>query len=388
MLDRVLGRIPPPWILKPACEDASVGLEGDDPLCRTREEALARAADLARRFPGQPVLAEAFLPGRELNVSLLAGPDGVEVLPVAELVYEDFPDDLPRVLGYDAKWRPGSFLYDHTLRRFPGPGDPVAQRAAELARQAWEVCGLAGYARVDLRCDAAGEPRILEVNANPCLAPNAGFLAAAAEAGLCPREVVERILHAALAGTGDRVETSSPPEPARRSPPNLALRELCPADRPALETLLRETGFFNPEELTMALELVDDRLAQGPESHYKFLVGEVTGEVAGYACWGAIPGTLHSADLYWIAVAPQHQGRGAGAALLAAAEQQAAAAGRTRVYVETSTRPQYDPTRAFYRARGYRLAAELPDYYAPGDGKAVFVREVALALESQDLQQG
>jgi D-alanine-D-alanine ligase len=373
MLDRVLGRIPPPWILKPACEDASVGLEGDDPLCRTREEALARAAELARRFPGQPVLAEAFLPGRELNVSLLAGPEGVEVLPVAELVYEDFPADVPKVLGYDAKWRPGSFLYEHTVRRFPGPGDPLTARAVALARQAWEVCGLAGYARVDLRCDEAGEPHILEVNANPCLAPDAGFLAAAAEAGLRPRDVVERILRAALP---DTAEAPAEPAPARRPLPDLALRDLRPADRAALEALLQETGFFNPEELAVALELVDDRLAQGTASHYQFLVGELDGQVAGYACWGAIPGTLHSADLYWIAVAPRHQGRGAGAALLAAAEQQAAAAGRHRIYVETSTRSQYDPTRAFYRARGYRLEAELRDYYAPGDGKAVFVRVV------------
>ncbi|HVR95208.1 MAG TPA: hypothetical protein VMW27_01245, partial [Thermoanaerobaculia bacterium] len=66
----VLDRVPPPWIVKPAWEDASVGLEGD-PVCATREAALARADHLAARFPGQPVLAERFLPGRELNVSLL-----------------------------------------------------------------------------------------------------------------------------------------------------------------------------------------------------------------------------------------------------------------------------------------------------------------------------
>jgi D-alanine-D-alanine ligase len=194
----LLARIPGPWILKPACEDASLGLEGD-PLRATPEAAIARARELAARFPGQAVVAETFLPGRELNVSLLAssGADGgVEVLPVAEIVYEGFPDGMSRVLGYDAKWHEESFAYTHTVRHFPeDPADaPLLARAGELARAAWRIFGLRGYARVDLRLDADGEPRILEVNANPCLAADGGFMAAATKAGLSAADVVERIL--------------------------------------------------------------------------------------------------------------------------------------------------------------------------------------------------
>ncbi|HET9210508.1 MAG TPA: GNAT family N-acetyltransferase [Thermoanaerobaculia bacterium] len=151
-------------------------------------------------------------------------------------------------------------------------------------------------------------------------------------------------------------------------------RTLEPTDREPLEALIRATGFFNSEEIGVALELVDDRLANGDASHYRFLVGELDGQVAGYACWGPIPGTVASADLYWIVVHPEFQGKGTGAALLRAAEEQMAAAGRTRVYVETSTRPQYLPTRAFYSACGYGLVSELVDFYAPGDGKATFVK--------------
>lgn len=154
-------------------------------------------------------------------------------------------------------------------------------------------------------------------------------------------------------------------------------RSLEAADREPLEALIRATAFFNPEEIEVALELVDDRLANGDASHYRFLVGELEGQVAGYACWGPIPGTVASADLYWIVVHPDFQGRRAGAALLRAAEDWMAAAGRTRVYVETSTRPQYLPTRAFYAACGYGLAAELVDFYAPGDGKAMFLKVLA-----------
>ena len=156
----------------------------------------------------------------------------------------------------------------------------------------------------------------------------------------------------------------------------LAIRRgLVPADRAPLARVVQATGFFNAEEAAVALELADDALAQGDASHYRFLVADDGGDgLAGYACWGPIPGTAASADLYWIVVAPARQGSGVGRALLAAAEAWMAGEARTRVYVETSTRAQYDGTRAFYRACGYDLAAELPDFYAPGDGKAIFLK--------------
>jgi D-alanine-D-alanine ligase-like ATP-grasp enzyme/GNAT superfamily N-acetyltransferase len=374
----VLDRVPPPWILKPASEDASVGLEGN-PVFSQRDEALAHAARLAERFPGEAVLVERFLPGRELNVSLLADRsadgDGVEVLPIAEILFEDFPASMPKVVGYEAKWLEDSFACIHTVRSFlDDPADaPLIARARELARQAWSLCGLAGYARIDLRLDEDGTPTILEVNANPCLAPGAGFLAAAEKAGYTPRQVVERILAAAIRC---QPAESLPSAAPRKAPhPSVQVRRtVTPADRPPLDELIRETGFFNPEEIDIALELIDDRLANGEASHYSFLVAEADGRVAGYACWGSILGTQASADLYWIVVHPREQGKGVGAALLQAAETWMAAEGRTRVYVETSTRAQYVPTRSFYLACGYDLTAELADFYAPGDGKAIFLK--------------
>jgi D-alanine-D-alanine ligase len=378
----LLDRVPPPWIVKPACEDASVGLEGN-PVCAGRDAVGERASELARRFPGQPVLVESFLPGREFNVSLLAGAGGVEVLPVAEIAFESFPDGLPRVVGYEAKWEEDSFAYHHTVRRFPGPDEePLLARLRSLSLAACHACGVAGYGRVDLRLDAAGEPCILEMNANPCLAAGAGFLAAAAAAGLTERDVVARILAAVPGGKGQALLRRDAGRPrsaghGERAPRSVIVRhDLRPADRAPLEALVRATGFFNPEEVEVALELVDDRLAHGEASHYRFLVGEVAGEVAGYACWGPIAGTRESADLYWIAVHPGHQGVGVGRALLCDAEAWISAAGRHRVYVETSTRAQYIGTRRFYLSCGYQLAAELPDFYAPGDGKAIFVRVV------------
>lgn len=208
----ILRQIPGPWILKPSCEDASLGLDGEA-VCATPHAVLARAAALRARFPGQPLVIERFLPGRELNVSLLAtspgrpeNPEinagaGVVALPVAEIVFVDFPPDMPRIVGYEAKWLADSFAYTHTERHFPHDtaSAPLLERARRLALAAWSACGMTGYGRVDLRLDEHGEPFILEVNANPCLAADAGFMAAAGQAGLTAADVVERILTAALA---------------------------------------------------------------------------------------------------------------------------------------------------------------------------------------------
>ncbi len=192
----ILDRIPPPWILKPALEDASLGLD-DDAVTSDPEAARARARSLAGRF-AQPVLVEHLLPGREFNLSLLADATGVEVLPVAEMVYVDFPPELPRVLGWTAKWDDDSFVSRHTVRRFLAAGEDVAlaEKLRSAARAAWDACGVAGYARVDMRLDEAGEPCILEVNSNPCLSGDAGFAAAAAAAGLDAAAVVARMLAA------------------------------------------------------------------------------------------------------------------------------------------------------------------------------------------------
>jgi ribosomal protein S18 acetylase RimI-like enzyme len=148
-------------------------------------------------------------------------------------------------------------------------------------------------------------------------------------------------------------------------------------DIEAVCALVAETGFFKTEELAIAAELVTERLTRGPASGYEFIFAEEGDTLIGYACYGPIAGTDAGYDLYWIAVRPGRQREGIGRALVARVEAAIAAAGGKRIYVDTSTSELYGPTRRFYRAAGYRKIAELPDFYRPGDGKAIFERILA-----------
>jgi GNAT superfamily N-acetyltransferase len=134
---------------------------------------------------------------------------------------------------------------------------------------------------------------------------------------------------------------------------------------------------FRQDEILVALELADERLRRGAASGYEFLFAETDGSLLGYACYGPIPLTQVSYDLYWIAGDPEFQGEGTGRRLLGATERLAAAAGARRLYAETSSRPDYAATRRFYESLGYRAEATLEDFYAPGDGKTIYVKELA-----------
>ncbi|NTV52710.1 MAG: D-alanine--D-alanine ligase [Candidatus Firestonebacteria bacterium] len=193
-----------PVICKPAWQDASLGID-DDSVIR---DPARLAGELHRRWLAggkQTWLVETFVEGREFNVALRELEDGtVEVLPPAELVFGDWPEDKPKILTYRAKWEPGCFEDEHTLRRFVEE-PALVQSLTRLARECWRVFSLNGYARVDFRQDAGGVLQIIEVNTNPCLSPDAGFMAAVEHAELSPAGVLQTIIQAAVR----RKETST-----------------------------------------------------------------------------------------------------------------------------------------------------------------------------------
>jgi len=153
--------------------------------------------------------------------------------------------------------------------------------------------------------------------------------------------------------------------------------ELRPTDAEAIRAIVAATGMFRPNEIDVAVELVDERLRKGAESGYHFVLAEDGGRVQGYVCFGPITVTLHSYDLYWIVVDPAQQGKGMGRALLQQAERQIRESGGRQIYIETSGQQQYSPTRGFYHRCGYQLVATIPDFYAPGDDKLIYVRQLA-----------
>jgi D-alanine-D-alanine ligase len=185
-------------IVKSVWEHASIGIDASS---------IVPAADIGpimedrrSRFGGT-WFAERFVQGREFNISVLDGPDGPQVLPLAEIVFQGYGADEPLIVDYAAKWDPESPKFHGTPRRFDtlDPASPLAEEIRELTLACWYAFDLSGYARVDFRVDEKGRPIVLEVNANPCLSSDAGFMAAAREAGLDATGVIKRIADAASA---------------------------------------------------------------------------------------------------------------------------------------------------------------------------------------------
>jgi D-alanine-D-alanine ligase len=184
------------WIVKSLWEHASFGLDDAGLLSGVdRQKVETVLKKQAARLAGA-CFAEAYIEGREFNLSLLGGSEGAVLLPPAEIVFDDFQEDMPRIVGYRAKWMPDSFEYHHTPRRFDFAAHDrsLLESLGRIAMRCWDLFGLCGYARVDFRVDAQGRPWILEVNTNPCLSPDAGFAAALERAGITFPQAVERIL--------------------------------------------------------------------------------------------------------------------------------------------------------------------------------------------------
>jgi ribosomal protein S18 acetylase RimI-like enzyme len=148
------------------------------------------------------------------------------------------------------------------------------------------------------------------------------------------------------------------------------------SDAESIRNIVRSSGFFSAEEVEMAVELLQENLSRGESSGYYFSFVEINERVVGYSCYGPIPCTKESYDLYWIAVLDEFRGRGIGRDLLERTEEKIGKMGGRRIYVDTSSREQYEPTRSFYRACGYEQEAVLKDFYSPGDDKVIYVKQL------------
>jgi D-alanine-D-alanine ligase len=180
------------YIVKPIWEDGSLGITEESVFeCKPGFEKKVSGLDDSHWF------VEDFIDGREFNMSILAGKDGPEVMPLAEIVFVNYGKNKPRIIDFKAKWEMDSFEYVNTVREFPGNqiNPDLEKKLKEAAISCWNLFGLKGYARVDARTDSDDNVYVIEINANPCISPDGGFVAATKEAGYPFSVVLNRIIN-------------------------------------------------------------------------------------------------------------------------------------------------------------------------------------------------
>jgi D-alanine-D-alanine ligase len=201
--DAALDALDYPWFVKLVHEDASVGITEQN-LVRSAAELRARAGALMAAHR-QGVLAERFVDGREINVTLLGNGRELRVLPLHEIDFGAMPGERPKIVSYAAKWDEAHVDYAGTQSVPLRDASPALVAAVEsIARAAWAALGLRDYGRVDLRVDAAGAPWVIDVNPNCDISPDAGAARAAAAAGTGYTALIDAIARIAWRRLGAR----------------------------------------------------------------------------------------------------------------------------------------------------------------------------------------
>ncbi|MCJ7449622.1 MAG: ATP-grasp domain-containing protein [Bacteroidales bacterium] len=180
------------YIIKPVWEDGSLGITGDSVFIY--EPGYEKKL---KQFDDTHWLIEEYIDGREFNISVVKSKKGPEVMPPAEMVFHNYTDDKPRIVDFKAKWEEDSFEYANTIREFPGSklNTVLKGKIESAALKCWQVFGLKGYARVDMRVDRNDNPFVIEVNANPCMSPDSGLVAATTAAGIPFTNILKRIIN-------------------------------------------------------------------------------------------------------------------------------------------------------------------------------------------------
>ncbi len=359
-----------PLIVKPAAEDASLGIGPQSVV--NDWPATVRQIQFVHETYGD-ALVEHFVAGREFNVGIieLSAP---QVLPIAEIEFRTSAHLPWPILTYDGKWSPQSEQCQATPVSCPAPVDgALALQLEQVAMAAYRVTGCRDYARIDMRVNGLGEVFVLEVNANPDAGPSAGLARMLQAASISYDEFARRLVATAMQRQTPQAVRPIPPHNAStRHSESPFVRPLTAADHEPLLELTRATAVFRPDEIEIADELLRDALRDSPDGHYQVLVIESERRAAGWSCHGRVPLTDATFDLYWIVVDPKLHGRGLGRYLLAEVERQVAASGGRWLLAETSSTDLYQPTREFYKRCGYKIVSEINDFYRPGDGKITF----------------
>ena len=182
-----------PLIVKPAYEDASVGIENESIV--ENVEKLKERTDYIIKYFTQPALVEEFIEGRELNVAVLGDLEPA-ALPISEIDFSEMPDHLHNIVSYQAKWDPHHEAYHKTIPICPAKlPKRIEKKAKETALKAFKAMGCRDYARVDMRFSKDNQLYVLEVNPNPDLTEGAGFMRSSETSGLSYVETLKKIIY-------------------------------------------------------------------------------------------------------------------------------------------------------------------------------------------------
>lgn len=186
-----------PVIVKPLHEDGSLGISKDS-VVYDNESLRNRIRYVIEKYK-QPALVEEFIDGRELNISLLETNGSLEVLPISEIDYSDFPEGVPKICGYEAKWVTESIEYQRSRPICPAPLDWVLKKRVEyIATKVFSLFGCRDYARVDMRVNNEGEIFVLEINPNPDISLQSGFARSIKAKGMSYDEFIGCLIEKAL----------------------------------------------------------------------------------------------------------------------------------------------------------------------------------------------
>ena len=327
---------------------------------------------------GAAAFAEQYIDGREFNLSVLAGRHGPEVLPPAEIEFIGYGEDRVRIVGYRAKWDERAFEYHHTPRCFDFGGRTglffVLSKGLPYAAGSFLTCGDTPVSTTASIADGVSLDSGDQFQPLPFPGQR---IHGGNRAGGPPLRGCDRQDHCRHAQDGlidhvgekrkaliDEIGLGNNPADHRQAH----------ADGDIVRDIVVSTGLFRLDEIGIAVELVEERLRVGLSSGYHFIFAEKGNTVLGYSCYGPVPLTLNSYDLYWIAVRKEVQGSGIGKMLLSCSEAAMFELGGRRIYIETSSRDLYLRTRRFYESCGYRAEATLRAFYSPGDDKVIYVK--------------
>lgn len=374
-----------PVIVKPGAEDASVGIDQNSVV--TNQKQLEDRVEYLRARYGPSALVERFIRGREFHVAVIERDGRPTVLPFTEILFvppADAPDLWP-IVSFDAKWHEQSRDFIATPAKNPAENVPPAVQAAvaDCARRAFELVGCRDYGRVDVRVDEDGNPFILEVNPNPCIAPVGGVGVALESAKIPYPEFVLGLVRAALRRgprpqLADAIGTAPAAVvvPVRPSASGaFDIRAARETDAEAIADLIR-TADCRPvaDRAAIAARVVAD-VTRPPQDGVRCFVLRAEGMLAGLACVRPAD-DLGAFTLDYLAVMRAHRRRGFGRALLLAAEDAVAEAGGRALLAAVTSAPPFAPARQFLTCIGFQTAGELADFTWDSYSRLTFARPV------------